>query len=60
MYVPFSVLIISCPLCIVSQLMFEMKFEFLQAVCEYEHFVPLNFPWPQIRDGACSKCGCTV
>jgi hypothetical protein len=33
-----------------TKLMFEMKFEFLQAVCEYEHFVPLNFPWPQIRD----------
>lgn len=28
----------------VSQVLTEMKFEFLMAVCNHEHFIPLNLP----------------
>ena len=33
------------------QLVFEMKFEFLRIVCDCEHFIPLNFPWTEVKDG---------
>ena len=35
------------------QLVFEMKLDFLRIVCDCEHFIPLNFPWAEVKDGEC-------
>lgn len=34
---------VMCFLCL-PQVLTEMKFEFLMAVCNHEHFIPLNLP----------------
>lgn len=44
------------------RVLYEYKFQFLQWICQHEHYIPLNLPrsanWPALMQKSSSPAGC--